>query len=337
MSGEPAQGADVQDASIPQGAPPAPEGTPQERAAEHLFGSQEETAVPEEVAAPPEPEAKPAPPAEDDADTRLSRLYAQTTESEQSMRRLEAQNRELATKLERLEAFDKALSADPTAALRERGLDPQELIKKQLGLDDAPPTAEEIAQQALSRVAQFEEKEQAREAAQAQQRLGDRQTELQGQVQQFLKDNGFDALGTSAPAVANLAQRLFNEEQDGAFNGHSAEAITGYCRKLAENYDAQLSQEVRGYVSAEGALDKLLADEATAKLLRAKLGAPETSKPNGGQATDAADPGNEPRTISDQMAAQSGSPQPKPDGTWDADEARRRAAAVVAKSFAQET
>ena len=336
MSGEPAQGADVQDASVPQEAPPAPdEGTPQERAAELLFRSEEAPAAPEEAATPPEPEA-PAPPAEDDADTRLSRLYAQTTESEQSMRRLEAQNRELATKLERLEAFDKALSADPTAALRERGLDPQELIKKQLGLDDVPPTAEEIAQQALSRVAQFEEKEQAREAAQAQQRLGNRQTELQGQVQQFLKDNGFDALGTSVPAVANLAKRLFDEEQNGDFNNHSAEAITGYCRKLAENYDAQLSQEVRGYVSAEGALDKLLADEATAKLLRAKFGAPDTSKPNGGQAPDAADPGNEPRTISDQMAAQSGS-QSKPDGTWDADEAMRRAAAVVAKSFAQET
>ena len=83
---------DVQNATVPQEpAAPAPETTPEQRARTALFATKPEgTAEPE---APPAPEAPAA--AEPDTDAKVSRLYAQATESEAQMRVLKAANDKL--------------------------------------------------------------------------------------------------------------------------------------------------------------------------------------------------------------------------------------------------
>lgn len=326
---------DIQDASIPQ-----EPGDSTARAHEALFGGtdpapEEPAAPPAEGVAAPATEAAELPPAEDDADTRISRLYAQATQSEQQMRQMQTQNRQLQDRLNELEAQDKAFKDDPFTAMQKRGVDPQDWVKRTLGLDGQPPTPEELAAQANKRVEQIEQtlKDQREQATQ--QRTQQEQQQLYNQVTTFLDSNGFKALKTSGPAVASIAQKLYEMKSSGAFSGQSPEAIEGYCKKLAQDFDTRLSQEVTSWAGAEGAIDRLLANEATANLLREKLGVAAPTQPTAGKPpTPQAVTGNEPRTISDQIATQT-VPPANGDGSFNVNEARRRAAAAITSSFTE--
>lgn len=322
----------VKDASIPQEpAAPAAEKTPQQLAQDALFKTTPETPAEPAPPAAPEP-AKPA----DDPDAKLSRLYAQATESEAQMRALKVSHDELQSKLKGFDADKAEWDQDPYAVLEKRGIDPKEWIRRTLELNE-DPSSDEVAEHALREVEALKKAAADQQQAAGKQQLQVRAAEIQGHVGKYLKDNGFDALLTSGPAVSQMTEKIFEMEQKGQFKGVAADKINEYVQKLAEHYDGTLRTEVNRYVSAEGAIKALLADEATAKILRAQLGVQPSSEPNGGQVADAANgTGNEPRTITDNLAAQAGS---KTNGAavWNQADARRRAAAAVAKGFTTET
>lgn len=323
----------VIDVSAPPAPAPAAEKTPAQLAHDHLFKATPKNEVPAEPAPPAEPEpAKPA----SDPDAKLARLYAQATESEAQMRSLEVSNKELQSQLKGF-ADDKAeWDKDPYAVLEARGVDPKEWIRRTLELNEEP-SSNEVAEHALREVEALKKVASDQQQAAGKQQLQVRTAEIQGHVGKYLKDNGFDALLTSGPAVSQMTEKIFEMEQKGQFKGVAADKINEYVQKLAEHYDGTLRTEVNRYVSAEGAVKALMADEATAKILREQFAAQPPSEPNGGQVADAGNgAGNEPRTITDNLAAQAGS---KTNGSavWNQDDARRRAAAAVAKGFTTET